>query len=78
MLLTYPGISEAAVVGMPHPEWGEVPSAYLVCSGTIDEGELVAYCRKQLASFKVPRKISYIDALPRNAMGKIVKNLLPR
>lgn len=78
MLVTFTGVVEAAVIGMPHPEWGEVPSAYLVCNGAIDEGELIAYCRKQLASFKVPRKISYIDALPRNAMGKIVKNLLPR
>ncbi|MFN8445776.1 MAG: AMP-binding protein [Caldilineaceae bacterium] len=78
MLTTFPGISEAAVVAMPHNEWGEVPSAYLVCSCSIDEGELVAYCRKQLASFKVPRKFTYVEALPRNAMGKIVKNLLPR
>ena len=78
MLVSFPGISEAAVVAMPHNEWGEVPAAYLVCAGSIDEGELVAYCRKQLASFKVPRKFTYIEALPRNAMGKIVKNLLPR
>ncbi len=78
MLVTFPGVAEAAVVGMAHAEWGEVPAAYLVCSGEIDEGELVLYCRKQLASFKVPRKIIYLETLPRNAMGKIVKNLLPR
>ena len=76
MLTTYPGISEAAVIGAPHAEWGEVPVAYLVCTAEIDHAELVRYCRGQLASFKVPREIHHVDALPRNAMGKLQKNLL--
>lgn len=76
MLTTYPGISEAAVIGAPHPEWGEVPIAYLVCTSTIDQDDLVRYCRSQLASFKVPRAIHRVEALPRNAMGKLQKNLL--
>jgi len=76
MLTTYPGITEAAVVGAPHPEWGEVPVAYLVCTAVIDDGELVRYCRAQLASFKVPRTFHRMEALPRNAMGKLQKNLL--
>ncbi len=76
MLTTYPGISEAAVIGAPHPEWGEVPVAYLVCTAEIDHTELVRYCRGQLASFKVPREIHHVEALPRNAMGKLQKNLL--
>ena len=76
MLTTYPGISEAAVIGTPHPEWGEVPVAYLVCTAEIDQEDLVRYCRGQLASFKVPRAIHRVEALPRNAMGKLQKNLL--
>ncbi|MBX3010318.1 MAG: AMP-binding protein [Caldilineaceae bacterium] len=76
MLTTYPGISEAAVIGTPHPEWGEVPVAYLVCTATIDHEDLIRYCRAQLASFKVPRAIYHVDVLPRNAMGKLQKNLL--
>ncbi len=76
MLTTYPGISEAAVIGAPHPEWGEVPVAYLVCTAEIDQEDLVRYCRGQLASFKVPRAIHRVEALPRNAMGKLQKNLL--
>lgn len=76
MLTTYPGISEAAVIGAPHPEWGEVPVAYLVCTTAIDQEDLVRYCRGQLASFKVPRAIHRVEALPRNAMGKLQKNLL--
>ncbi len=76
MLTTYPGISEAAVIGAPHPEWGEVPVAYLVCTAPIDHDELVRYCRGLLASFKVPREIHHVASLPRNAMGKLQKNLL--
>jgi malonyl-CoA/methylmalonyl-CoA synthetase len=76
MLTTYPGIAEAAVIGAPHPEWGEVPVAYLVCTAEIDQEALVRYCRSQLASFKVPRAIHHVEALPRNAMGKLQKNLL--
>lgn len=76
MLTTYPGIAEAAVIGAPHAEWGEVPVAYLVCTATIDHEELIRYCRSQLASFKVPRAIHHVEMLPRNAMGKLQKNLL--
>ncbi len=78
LLVTYPGIREAAVVGEPHPEWGEVPVAYLVADGPIDEEDLVAWARKELASFTVPRRFYYLDALPRNAMGKVQKHLLRR
>ncbi len=78
MLCTFAGVVEAAVVGMADAEWGEVPAAYLVCNGTVDEETLVVYCRSQLASFKLPRRFHYIEALPRNAMGKVQKHLLPR
>ncbi len=78
MLCAFAGVVEAAVVGMPHPEWGEVPAAYLVCNGSVDEEALVVYCRAQLASFKLPRQFRYVQELPRNAMGKVQKHLLPR
>ena len=78
MLTTFPGIEEAAVVGERDAVWGEVTVAYLVCSCAIDEAELERYCRSQLASFKRPRRLRIVDALPRNAMGKIQKHLLPR
>jgi malonyl-CoA/methylmalonyl-CoA synthetase len=76
LLTTYPGVREAAVIGMPHAEWGEVPAAYLVCEGTLDEQALVAWCRAQLAGFKVPKAVHVVESLPRNAMGKVQKNLL--
>jgi malonyl-CoA/methylmalonyl-CoA synthetase len=76
VLATYPGVKEAAVVGQPHPEWGEVPLAYLVAEGEIDEGDLVAWLKGQLAGFKVPRTFLYVEALPRNALGKVQKHRL--
>jgi malonyl-CoA/methylmalonyl-CoA synthetase len=76
LLLAYPGIRDAAVIGAPHAEWGEVPLACLVCGEPIDEAALINWCKSQLASFKVPRQFRYVDELPRNAMGKVQKHLL--
>ncbi len=79
LLESWPGVAEAAVVGRPHPQWGEVPVAYLVCEeerSEIDEAGLRAYCRARLASFKAPHAFLYVDKLPRNAMGKVQKHLL--
>ena len=78
VLTSFPGVKEAAVVGRPHPEWGEVPAAFLVVDEPIEETELIDFCKRQLAGFKVPRRICYIDALPRNALGKVQKHLLPK
>lgn len=78
MLAAYPGIAEAAVVGRPHAEWGEVPVAYVVCTAPLDESALIAHCRAELASFKVPARFHTVGELPRNAMGKIQKHLLPQ
>lgn len=76
LLVTFPGVVEAAVVGAPHVEWGEVPVAFVVCGGTVDDHALTLFCRQQLASFKVPKQITHVAELPRNAMGKVQKNLL--
>ncbi len=76
LLVSYPGVREAAVVGVKHAEWGEVPAAWLVCDGALDAEALVRWCRTQLAAFKVPKTIQVVESLPRNAMGKVQKNLL--
>ena len=76
VLAGFPGVREAAVVGRPHPDWGEVPVAFLVAD-TVDDSELIAYCKSQMAGFKVPREIRRIEALPRNALGKVEKHKLP-
>jgi acyl-CoA synthetase (AMP-forming)/AMP-acid ligase II len=64
------------VAGVPHAEWGQVPVAWVVCDGPLDVESLLAWCRTQMASFKAPREVRVVDSLPRNAMGKVQKNLL--
>jgi malonyl-CoA/methylmalonyl-CoA synthetase len=76
LLVTLPGILEAAVVGTAHPEWGEVPVAYVVCTEEFDADGSTSVCRQQLASFKVPKEFHRVETLPRNAMGKLMKHLL--
>jgi malonyl-CoA/methylmalonyl-CoA synthetase len=78
-----PEIAEAAVVGLPDRIRGEVPVAYLVAAGAvaagaIDTAEIESRCRAKLASFKIPREFITVEQLPRNAMGKIQKHLLPK
>jgi len=77
-LTEQPGIVEAAVVGAPDPRRGEVPIAYVVHDHTFDAATLESACRANLASFKMPRAFIPIDKLPRTALGKIQKHLLPK
>jgi malonyl-CoA/methylmalonyl-CoA synthetase len=76
VLATYPGVREAAVVGRPDPDLGQVPVAFLVVEAPIDNEALIAFCRDQMAAFKVPREIHIVESLPRNALGKVQKHLL--
>ena len=72
------GVAESAVVGVPHPDFGEAVVAVVVCkSGAVVEGDAVAATLKgQIANFKVPKRVFVVNDLPRNAMGKVQKNLL--
>jgi len=76
LLLELPGVREAAVVGMPDPVRGEVPTAYVVASDDFDSDAARDACARALASFKVPRTFVRVEALPRNALGKVQKHLL--
>jgi malonyl-CoA/methylmalonyl-CoA synthetase len=72
------GVAEAAVAAAPDRVRGEVPVAYIVTTGVpVDVRDLEARCREKLASFKIPRSFIVVDKLPRNALGKIQKHLLP-
>ncbi len=74
-----PGVAEVAVVGLPHPELGEQVAAAIVRSDlALTAEEVIAFCRNQLASYKKPRHVVFVDALPRNAMGKIQKYVLSK
>jgi malonyl-CoA/methylmalonyl-CoA synthetase len=78
LLLEHEGVREAAVVGVADPLRGEVPIAYLVTDGPVDDAAVLAQLRTQLASFKIPRGIVRVEALPRTALGKVQKHLLPK
>jgi malonyl-CoA/methylmalonyl-CoA synthetase len=73
-----PEVAEAAVVGWPDAVRGEVPVAYVVLKEQIAVEALESRCKEKLASFKMPRKFIPINQLPRNAMGKVQKHLLPK
>jgi len=70
-------VAEAAVIGVPDRVRGEVPVAYVVLRSAIDCAVLAERCRARLASFKAPREFIALERLPRNAMGKVQKHLLP-
>jgi malonyl-CoA/methylmalonyl-CoA synthetase len=67
-------IEESAVIGCPHPDFGEGVVAIVMGKG--DEAAIIATAREKLAAFKAPKRVMFVDELPRNAMGKVQKNLL--
>jgi malonyl-CoA/methylmalonyl-CoA synthetase len=73
-----PGVSESAVIGLPHPDFGEGVTAVVVPdgSGELTEQSVVAALSEQLARFKQPKRVFIVDELPRNTMGKVQKNIL--
>ncbi len=78
VLYQLPEIAEAAVIGVPDDRWGETGKAFLVVKSgfSIEEGVVISHCLKNLAKFKVPQSVKFIDALPRNATGKVLKRSL--
>lgn len=77
-LSLHPEIADVAVVGIPNEQWGEVPHAYIVkaADASLSEEEVIAFCKEKLASYKAIKEVSFIDQLPRNAVGKILKSKL--
>ena len=80
VLTQHPAVDDAAVIGIEDPIRGEVPKAYIVpkMGATIDEKDLLEFCRQSLAPYKVPRSIEMIDEIPKNITGKILKRTLRR
>ena len=79
MLLRHAEVLEASVVGRPHPEWGEEVVAFVVATTpgtTVPEPELDTLCLENIARFKRPREYRFIDTLPKNNYGKVLKTEL--
>ncbi|HEX6568324.1 MAG TPA: AMP-binding protein [Acidimicrobiales bacterium] len=76
VLRSHPGVADVAVVGVPDLEWGERVVACVVPSAPVDAGELLAWGAERLAPYKRPRDVRFVDELPRNAMGKVVRSAL--
>ncbi|XP_050372918.1 trans-cinnamate:CoA ligase, peroxisomal-like [Argentina anserina] len=76
VLYRHPQVLEAAVVAMPHPRWGESPCAFVALRSNntiVTEADIIAYCRKNLPHFMVPKKVEFVVELPKTSTGKIQK-----
>jgi fatty-acyl-CoA synthase len=75
VLFEIPGVADAAIIGIPNERWGEVGLAVIVRKPDqpVAEADVIRHCLGKLAKFKVPQSVTFVDALPRNATGKVLK-----
>ena len=80
VLFTHPAVSEVAVVGLPNNKWIEAVTAFVVLrpGRTVEADALIAHARPHLAPFKLPKRVVFVDNLPRNTAGKLLKRELRR
>jgi malonyl-CoA/methylmalonyl-CoA synthetase len=76
-LEAHPAVAEVAVAGVPSERWGEEVTAFVVAAQPVSAEELIAHARERLAPYKCPRQVRFLEALPRNAMGKVQRSALP-
>ncbi len=78
VLIQCPGVAEVAVVGKPDTKWGEIPVAFVVKKpdAALMAEEIIAHCKKNLASFKCVKEVIFIEAIPKNSLGKVLKKEL--
>ena len=77
-LLAHPAVADVAVLGVPDARWGEIVAAFvrLRPGMALDEPTAIAFCRERLAGYKAPKRVRFVDALPRNAGGKVLRQQL--
>jgi acyl-CoA synthetase (AMP-forming)/AMP-acid ligase II len=78
IIYRHPGVLECAVVGLPDREWGEAVTAFVAPrpGARVDADEVVELCRRELAGYKKPRRVVFVDEIPRNPSGKVLKRIL--
>ncbi len=78
VITTHPSVAEVAVVGLPDSKWGEIPVAFVVRRSGMElaSEDVVRLCKERLASFKCVREVRFVDALPKNQVGKVLKTVL--
>jgi fatty-acyl-CoA synthase len=78
VLFQIPAVADAAIIGVPNERWGEVGLAIIVRKPgeALEEADVIGHCLARLAKFKVPQAVAFVDILPRNATGKVLKREL--
>jgi acyl-CoA synthetase (AMP-forming)/AMP-acid ligase II len=77
VILAHPAVTEVAVIGLPDEKWGETTCAIVVVNDDkVDEEAIIASCEEKLSRYKLPRKVIFVETIPRNPSGKILKRVL--
>lgn len=76
VLISHPSVREAGVCGVEDDQWGQVPNAFVVLKDIVDTEKLIAFCKKHLAAYKVPKKVYIVKELPRNGSNKLLRRKL--
>jgi acyl-CoA synthetase (AMP-forming)/AMP-acid ligase II len=77
VLMQHEGVADAAVIGLPSEKWGESPLAIIIPKDpALDDAAILSFCQGKLARFKQPTAVRFVDSIPRNPSGKILKRLL--